>query len=217
MSDQKEVLSIRDAAQYLCCSSGHIYNLMRRGDLLAARVGGRTLVRASDLRKLVDASSQVFTPKPSGRRGRRSSAEIVRPKGGPDIRSGDLRMRAPIFREAMLVARSGGDKVSSRPTPILNHAAGDAQFFHRMPSGTCALRPVLASETPQAVPLEGAVMLVCRSIEGDILRAIIQLPAHRRNNSRSNVRCAIAALSEVDARCAEMFDAMNRGVEPPIL
>lgn len=54
------VLSINEAAAYLRASRGHIYNLLRQGDLLPVKVGGRTLIRRSDIDDLLERSIAPF-------------------------------------------------------------------------------------------------------------------------------------------------------------
>ncbi|RVO94992.1 helix-turn-helix domain-containing protein [Sinorhizobium meliloti] len=58
------VFSVNEAAAYLRTSRRNIYALFKKGDLQPAKVGGRTLVRRSDIDALIDRSiGKVSTPK----------------------------------------------------------------------------------------------------------------------------------------------------------
>lgn len=54
------VLSIPEAADYFRSSRGHVYNLLRRGELLSVKVGGRTLIRRADVDALIERSAAPF-------------------------------------------------------------------------------------------------------------------------------------------------------------
>ena len=50
------VLSIKETALYLRASQGHVFNLLRRGELLSLKIGGRRLIRRTDLERLLEQS-----------------------------------------------------------------------------------------------------------------------------------------------------------------
>ncbi len=54
------VFSISETAAYFRSSRGHVYNLLRRGELLSVKVGGRTLIRLVDIDALIDRSTAPF-------------------------------------------------------------------------------------------------------------------------------------------------------------
>lgn len=54
------ILSISETADYFRSSRGHVYNLLRRGELLSVKVGGRTLIRRADVDALIERSAAPF-------------------------------------------------------------------------------------------------------------------------------------------------------------
>ncbi|CAK7259146.1 MULTISPECIES: helix-turn-helix domain-containing protein [unclassified Shinella] len=54
--DLSPVMSIKETAEYLRSSRGHVYNLIRRGKLTAIKVGGRTLIRKTEIAALLAAA-----------------------------------------------------------------------------------------------------------------------------------------------------------------
>ncbi|MDM9629784.1 helix-turn-helix domain-containing protein [Rhizobium sp. S152] len=65
-------MTINECATYLRSSRNHIYNLMRRGDLPSIKIGGRRLLRLSDVDGLIDQNVVKFQPS------RRSAPCLVR-------------------------------------------------------------------------------------------------------------------------------------------
>lgn len=54
-------------AAFLCCSRGEIYKKAKRGEIELVRLGGRTLVRWSELDR-VAASAETWAPPPRAER-----------------------------------------------------------------------------------------------------------------------------------------------------
>lgn len=79
MTHEFPVLSIKEAAEYLRSSRGQIYALLRRGELDAVKVGGRTLIHRTDLQRLIGTAGKPFVPgiarNPAGR-GRRADPDL---------------------------------------------------------------------------------------------------------------------------------------------
>ncbi|WP_245295733.1 helix-turn-helix domain-containing protein [Rhizobium rhizosphaerae] len=67
-SQLRPVMTIPETAEFFRASRGHIYNLLRRGDLLSVKVGGRTLVRRTDAEALIAKSAGAFRPGPKRKR-----------------------------------------------------------------------------------------------------------------------------------------------------
>lgn len=73
----QQVLSISEVADYFRSSRGHVYNLLRRGELLSVKVGGRTLIRRADVDALIERSTASFQENRSeARRPKRPSAPV---------------------------------------------------------------------------------------------------------------------------------------------
>lgn len=60
---QRDVVTIRAAAELLGCSRAQVYNLRKTHNLEFVLIGGRTLVRVEGLARLID-TAPAWTPRP---------------------------------------------------------------------------------------------------------------------------------------------------------
>lgn len=122
-------------------------------------------------------------------------------------------MRSPAPIGALFRKNTNGD-LTLAMTERLAYAAGDAQFFDEpVPLGTCALRPVLASELPAKASgyPRGTMLLVCRALDGFEYRAYVQMPPLRRTNLASNIALAIKKAVRFDRALGATFAAVHSG------
>jgi excisionase family DNA binding protein len=54
----RQAYGMREAAERLSLSKGHLYNLIQRGQLRAVRLGRRTLIPASEIDRLLGAGQE---------------------------------------------------------------------------------------------------------------------------------------------------------------
>ena len=122
-------------------------------------------------------------------------------------------MRSPAPVGALIRKDTNGD-LTVAMTEHLAYASGDAQFFDEpVPKGSCALRPVLASElpaNPSGYP-RGTMLLVCRGPDGFEYRAYVQMPPLRRSNLASNIALAIRKVLSFNRTYGAMFAAVHSG------
>jgi len=115
---------------------------------------------------------------------------------------------------ATVVRKDINGDLTVEVTDRLGYISGDAQFFPEpIPRGTCAIRPILASELvakPSRYP-RGAMLLVCRDHLGNECRAIIKMPPLRRTNLASNIALAIQKVLRFDRALGAKFAVIHHG------
>ncbi len=66
MEEQCQTLTVAEAAHLLGVSDRHLYELCRRGQVPALRLGTRWLIPRAALERLLEGADQVREPQPVG-------------------------------------------------------------------------------------------------------------------------------------------------------